>query len=169
MSDKKQAQSNLDPGDLLTPSFLSSASSIVVAPQSPYDHFTFLTTQILLRLSSRASDYEIVKADEFLNQWQIVNSGDAGGGNDSGKKRKSVDPQSPIQVDHVYHLEYSLPGDGSKDKSSGPEACKYFIDVLDLQFMAKVYSGRSGKNLADSKLYPRRCSAQFLYHPQLFK
>ncbi|OQV17752.1 hypothetical protein BV898_08209 [Hypsibius exemplaris] len=122
---------------------LQSRSSSVI--RNPDDHRTAIKVQLLLRILSSATDEDIGKANELRHEWQKLLVLEAK--SDTRTKKKKADaeaaaaPVMTLSPDQAYHLEFSLPSDESLDRPSDKQYSKFFLDIINLQYMAKVFYG----------------------------
>ena len=115
----------------------SSSDSIV---RNPDDHRTGIRLQLLLRVASSATDENINQSDELRHEWQkhlVVEAK-----SDTGPKKKKAETVGmTLSPEQAYHVEFSLPSEESLDWPPDRQYPKFFLDIINLQCMAKVYYG----------------------------
>lgn len=119
-------------------------------PRSPDDHETTLVLQLLFRINSTVRDEAFDQAEELRAEWQIELDKEATGAGEGKKKKKAETPLPAavtLNTDQVYHVEFSLPSEESTDKPPDKQMSKFYVDIISMEYMAKVYYGyKSGEN-----------------------
>lgn len=115
--------------------------------RNPDDHRTGFRVQLLLRIASSASDDHITHADELRHEWQktlvLEAKSDSGTAASKKKKKKAETAAAAISLspEQAYHVEFSLPSEESLDRPADRQYSTFFLDIINLQYMAKVYYG----------------------------
>ena len=116
---------------------ISSSDSIV---RNPDDHRTGIRLQLLLRVASSATDENINQSDELRHEWQkhlVVEAK-----SDTGPKKKKMETVGmTLSPEQAYHVECGLPSEESPDWPPDRQYSTFFLDIINLQYMAKVYYG----------------------------
>ncbi|GAV08692.1 hypothetical protein RvY_18349 [Ramazzottius varieornatus] len=135
--------------------------------RSPDDHETSLVVQLLFRIDSTVGDDTFDQAEELRGEWQKVLDKEATGAGEGKKKAEAPLPGGiTLNTDQVYHVEFSLPSEETTDKPPDKQISKFYVDIISMEYMAKVYYGYKSESASRTAHYEEIKPKLFRYFRQ---